>query len=468
MNWRHSITLRLSLAFTVLATVVFSALGIYLGRAADAHMTELDTHELYGKLMLARQVSQEEADIGAMQARLRDALVGEHGVIVAVDGENGAVFRWPSGSAADVLAQVYGSLGEMPVRRMIAGQDLRVVAGSADAAWGGQARIVVARDIGHHTAFLNELRNDFGLAVLMAALMTALVSILIVRHGMRPVRKIVQAAGRISAGQMAERIPEHYVPPELAELVQAFNAMLGRLEESFQRLSDFSADLAHELRTPIHSLRMQTEVSLGKARGVEEYRDLLASNLEEYERLSRIIADMLFLAKSNHGLVVPRRETIQLRALCQRLFDYYGILAENISLELRGDVISVAGDRLMLERAIGNLLVNAIHHTPEAGQVVLSLSEAAGQAVISVCNSGPPIPLAAQGRIFDRFVRLGQDSEGSGLGLAITRSIVLAHRGQIAVHALEQATEFVIRLPIEVAESPEAMHATAQKPEIIE
>lgn len=450
--WRHSITLRLSLAFTLLAAVVFSILGIYLARSADAHMMELDAHELQGKLMLARHLSLEEPNVAQLVSRLSDALVGEHGVIVAVDGENGPIFRSPAGLTADALAQVFASLGETLERRMVAGQDLRVVAGTVDAAWGGQARIVVARDIRHHTAFLDQLQRDFWLAMLVAALLTAVVGMLIARRGMQPVREIALAAGRISAGQMAERIPEQNVPPELAGLVSAFNAMLGRLEESFQRLSDFSADLAHELRTPIHSLRMQTEVSLSKARSVEAYHDLLASNLEEYERLSRIIADMLFLAKAEHGLLVPRRENIALMPLCQRLFDYYGLLAEHIGFALQGVDSTVAGDRLMLERAIGNLLVNAIHHTPAAGQVALRLEVQAGRALITVSNSGPPIPLAAQGRIFDRFVRLGQGGEGSGLGLAITRSIVTAHDGSIAVRALEQATEFVISLPLAKAQ----------------
>ena len=242
------------------------------------------------------------------------------------------------------------------------------------------------------------------------------------------------------------------MPSELAELVGAFNAMLGRLEESFQRLSDFSADLAHELRTPIHTLRMQTEVSLAKPRSDDEYRDLLASSLEEYERLSRIIGDMLFLAKAEHGLVAPGTGEVPLRGLCQRLVEYYGILAENLSLELRGDEVGVQGDQLMLERAIGNLLVNAIHHTPSGGQIVLTIAREAERAAITVSNSGPPIPPDALGRIFDRFVRLNHDSEGSGLGLAITRSIVRAHRGTIAVRTGERTTEFVIRIPLQVAQ----------------
>jgi two-component system heavy metal sensor histidine kinase CusS len=372
-------------------------------------------------------------------------------VIVAVDGEKVPIFAWPDAGTARALAEAAAAVGETPLRLELAGREYRAVAGALATGWGEAARVVVARDIRHHTDFLDQLRRDLWLAVLAAALLTAIVGLLVARRGLLPVRAIARTAGRISAGRLGERIPDRAVPVELAELVNAFNAMLGRLEEAFRRLSDFSADLAHELRTPIHTLRTQTEVALGKARGVDEYRDLLASSLEEYERLSRIINDMLFLAKAEHGLVAPGREAIGLRELCRRLVEYYGILAEDIGLELRGDDFSIDGDRLMLERAIGNLLVNAIHHTPSGGRIVLAIAREPEEAVIAVSNTGPPIPPDALCTIFDRFVRLNRDHEGSGLGLAITRSIVHAHHGTMAVRSGEQTTEFVIRIPLRVA-----------------
>jgi two-component system heavy metal sensor histidine kinase CusS len=450
-RWRQSVTLRLALAFALLAALVFAALGIYLSRSADRHMAELDAHELLGKLELARHVGMNEQTAAAFAARFGDALVGEHGVIVAVDGEKGPLFAWPDAGTARALAAATAAIGETPLRLAFAAGEYRAVGGALHTGWGEEARVIVARDIRHHTDFLDQLRRDFWLAVMAAALLTAAVGLLVARRGLLPVRAIARTAGRISAGRLGERIAERDVPSELAELVGAFNAMLGRLEESFQRLSDFSADLAHELRTPIHALRMQTEVSLGKPRSADEYRDLLASNLEEYERLSRIIGDMLFLAKAEHGLVAPGTEEVPLRGLCQRLVEYYGILAENLSLELLGDEVGVQGDRLMLERAIGNLLVNAIHHTPSGGRIVLTIAREAERAVITVSNSGPPIPPDALSRIFDRFVRLNDANEGSGLGLAITRSIVQAHRGTIAVRSAERMTEFVIGIPLQAA-----------------
>lgn len=446
-NWRHSITLRLALAFAVLAILVFATLGIYLSRSTDNHMAELDAHELLGKLALAGHIGSQSESPAAFANRLGDALVGEHGIIVAVDGPNGAIFRWPKDGVADSLAAASAGISEQPSRLREDGIDYRAVAGSEETGWNETVRVVVARNIHHHTDFLDQLQRDFWLAVFAAAVLTVVVGMLIVRHSMRPVRAIAHAAGRISAGRLAERMPVHDVPPELAELVAAFNDMLGRLEESFSRLSDFSADLAHELRTPIHSLRMQTEVSLNRLRTADEYRDLLASNLEEYDRLTRIIADMLFLAKADHGLIVPHREPLDLHALCERLLEYYGLLAENIAVHLSGAPLTTEGDRLMLERAIGNLLVNAIHHTPAGGSVTVSLLDEGGMAVVAVANTGRPIAPEAMERIFDRFGKLDQSSEGTGLGLAITRSIILAHRGQISVNSDTTRTMFSVALP---------------------
>ncbi len=449
-HWHRSITLRLALAFALLAALVFSALGVYLGRSADRHMAELDAHELHGRLALVQHLAQQEATPQALASRLADALSGEHGMIVAVDGPAGAILRWPDvASAAPLAAAAIPAAHEHATQHLlIAGHELRAISQPITLPDGTQLKAVVARDIHHHTDFLEQLQRDFWLAMLAAALLTIVVGLLIARHGMRPVREIAHMAGRISAGQLAERIPTAGVPPELEELVERFNAMLDRLEDAFQRLSNFSADLAHELRTPLHSLRMQTEVSLSKPRSADDYRELLAANLEEYERLSRIISDMLFLAKADNGLVMPQRESLDLHALCQRLLDYYGLLAEHAELSLDAPPLHVQGDRLMLERALGNLLANAIRHTPAGGKIAIHLSCDPAQASLQIANSGPPIPPESLARIFDRFVRLDPNSEGNGLGLAITRSIILAHGGIISVRSDADGTRFSIHLPL--------------------
>lgn len=443
----RSITLRLSLAFTALAAAVFAALGLYLSRAADAHMAELDRHELLGKLELARHLAAGERTADGLRRRLGDALVGHHGLHVALDAGALPILRWPAGPTAAELMDAAAPTGESPALLAAGGQQVRAVAGAVATGWGQPGRVVVALDIRHHTAFLDRMQRDFWLAVLAAAVLTALLGLAIARHGLDPVRAMARTAGRVSAGRLAERLPTADVPLELRELVQAFNAMLERLEESFGRLSEFSADLAHELRTPIHSLRMQTEVCLAKTRSAEEYRDLLASNLEQYDTLARMIADMLFLAKADHGLVAPQREAVPLLALCHQLAEFYGILAENCSLTVSGQETTVSADRGMLQRALGNLLANALRHTPGGGWIRIEVANGVSATAITVANSGRPIPRDQLPRLFERFVRLDPGGEGSGLGLAITRSIVEAHGGRITVTSDAQGTRFTVRLP---------------------
>lgn len=164
---------------------------------------------------------------------------------------------------------------------------------------------------------------------------------------------------------------------EMADLATTLNEMLRRLKEEFDRLSEFSSDLAHELRTPINNLMTQTQVTLSQARSSEEYQDILASNAEEYQRLARMVADMLFLAKADHGLILPSTERIAVHDEAQALFDFYEALAEEkqVRLQLIGTA-EITGDRLMLRRALSNLLSNAIRYTPPGELVVVDIQGA--------------------------------------------------------------------------------------------
>jgi two-component system heavy metal sensor histidine kinase CusS len=267
------------------------------------------------------------------------------------------------------------------------------------------------------------------------------------------VHELAQVAQGISANRLGERLPPESVPTELADLAISFNDMLERLEGSFRRLSDFSSDLAHELRTPISNLMTETQVAISKARSADQYREVLYSNLEEYERLARMIADMLFLAKADNGLIVPSSEMVDLAAETRELFGFYEAFAEEqgVSLILAG-AGSVGGDRLMIRRALSNLLSNAIRHTPRGGTVkVLVGQHSSGDIHLSVDNPGEDIEPEHLPRLFDRFYRIDRSrqkaSEGAGLGLAITKSIIEAHRGTIRISSAEGTTRFAIAFP---------------------
>ena len=229
--------------------------------------------------------------------------------------------------------------------------------------------------------------------------------------------------------------------------------MLPRLEDSFRRLSDFSSNLAHELRTPISNLMTQTEVALSKARSADQYREVLYSNLEEYERLARMIADMLFLVKADNRLIVPSSEMVDLAAEACELFGFYEAFAEEhaVSLVLAGAGV-VRGDRFMIRRALSNLLSNAIRHTPRDASVkVLIEQRNSGETHLNVENPGEDIEPEHLPRLFDRFYRVDRSrqkaSDGAGLGLAITKSIVDAHEGTIQAFSSNGLTRFAITFP---------------------
>ena len=197
----------------------------------------------------------------------------------------------------------------------------------------------------------------------------------------------------------------------------------------------------------------QTHVALSRPRSSDDYREVLYSNSEEYERLARMISDMLFLAKSDNGLMVPRTETVDLAIEVRELFEFYDALAEDqgVTLELAGDG-TVDAERLMIRRAISNLLSNAINHTSRGGCVSVRIEQAEGRGVrLSVENPGDGIAEEHLSRLFDRFYRVDpsrqRSTDGAGLGLAITKSIVAAHKGTVHAFSKDGLTRFEIVFP---------------------
>lgn len=454
----RSITFRLTLFFSTASTLVLLAIGYWVGVAVEIHFEEQDRHEFETKLTLIRHaLSQAHAPEALPDAarRIEDALVGHHGLAVAVVGQDGkALFATPDAALLAPLLDP-GDDASRPLVWMWQGESYRGILTTAQSgvAEAPPLRIAIALDIAHHLEFLSAFRKSLWLAVVICILLTALLGWIAARRGLAPVRDMARVAHGISASRLEHRLPLDAVPAELTQLADAFNEMLGRLEDSFRRLSHFSSDLAHELRTPINNLMMQTQVALSKTRSAEEYSEVLYSNLEEYDRLARMIADMLFLAKADNGLIVPRIETIDLAEEVRQLFDFYEALTEEqgVRLELAG-AGKLQGDRLMLRRALGNLLSNALHHTPRGGTIRVSIgSSAAGKLCMSVENPGKTIPPAHLPRLFDRFYRVDASRhrvhEGAGLGLAITKSIIKAHGGEITVRSAEGMTSFDASFP---------------------
>lgn len=457
----RSLTLHLTLWFALASVFVLFLLGLLIGRSVEQHFEEQDMDVLYGKMHLARHVLEKAlATSGGatLAAQLDDALTGHHGLIIAVVDPKGqrldahGELVLPAG----LLAPGGASGNGRPVK-WVADDGLPWRGISATLSAGGKAEnlytVVVATEISHHEHFMSSFRQTLWVFMLLATIAMGLLGWFVVRRGLAPLQTIKRQAAAITANRLHTRLPVEAIPRELGDLAGTLNEMLSRLEESFQRLSDFSSDLAHELRTPLSNLLTQTQVTLGRARSADEYRDILASNAEEFERLSRTIADMLFLAKAENKQLVPHPELLELASEVGELLEFYGVLAEekDIRLTLVGEG-SVFGDRLMLRRAISNLLSNALRHTPSGGTVTVRIEDAGDAMVrLAVENSGPCIPAEHLPRLFDRFYRADsarqRTTEGSGLGLAITRSILTAHGGDITVSSADGMTRFCLVLP---------------------
>ncbi|MDP1634568.1 MAG: heavy metal sensor histidine kinase [Gallionellaceae bacterium] len=460
MIFKLSLTARLTVLFAAVSSAVLLSLGWLIGASIERHFEEQDRDILAGKLMLVRHTIERIAtprDIERLPSQLGGALIGHHDFMVRVLGPQGEViFASSAGGFSDNWrAHAGATTGSRLFAWSEGGHSYRGLAASIPtgiAAWPPLA-VAVAVDIGHHETFMATFMQTLWLFVAGAALASGLLGWFAARRGLAPLRAMRERAAQVTARKLDQRLPVEAVPAELADLAATLNEMLERLEEAFRRLSDFSSDLAHELRTPISNLMTQTQVSLSQARDAASYREILESNAEEFERLARMISDMLFLAKAENGLSLANCEQVDLASEVRDLFEFYEALADEkgVRLQLAGKG-SVRGDRLMLRRALSNLLSNALRYTPRAGCVSVTIASEDAEAVLSVENPGEVIPPEYLARLFERFYRADPSrqqatGEGTGLGLAITRAIVEAHRGQISATSAAGRTCFMIRLP---------------------
>lgn len=456
---RPSITTRLALLFGAVSAIAFLALGTYLSSALEMHFAMMDRETLDAHAQrIARQFQRAvgSGPSAGVQARL-DALLASHDrVAYWIDAPDGRTIAVDAPVALPSRPIGDGRLDHPGHEGLFVWEDggvrYRGLAFALTGADGQPLRGTVALSIDDHEQFMVVFRRAMWLAVFGAILSATLLGVLVARGGLRPVRELTALAHRVSTERLGERLRTEDAPRELYELTVAFNDMLARLDDAFRRLSNFSSDIAHELRTPLSNLLTETQVTLSRTRSVDEYADVLASNAEELERLARMVSDMLFIAKAENGLVLPSAEQVSLGVEIRKLLEFFEPVAEEraVQVSLAGQA-AVVGDRRLLAQAVGNLISNAIRHTPSGGTVRVILTEQDGLATVCVSNPGKPIAKDDQARLFDRFFRADasrtRNGEGAGLGLAIARAIVLAHHGRIEVSSDAQQTRFSIHLP---------------------
>ena len=434
-----SIRVRMMLLFLLSSLLLFAAFALIVRYFAAAHFEELDAEELAGKLALARGELEAvtSADQLAELARaLETVLVGHPGMTLGVD------------QAGTTIVAASGP-GQPPAHASAPrrARSLRFTHPVL-----GELRIDATLDIAHHEAFLDELVTVLLATAGVAVPVAALLGWVLAGSALRPVARLTQKARTVSAHNLEGRIVATPVPRELQELASAFDEMLARLHESFERLADYSVDLAHELRTPLNNVITQVEVALSRPRADDEYREVLYGALEQCRRLSRMVADMLFIARAEKGLLVPERAVVDLAAAARKVGEYFlPVAAENDVTVVERGAGTIVGDPLMIERAIANLLSNAIRHARRATPVEVEIETSADQATVRVVNRGETIPPERLARLFERFYRAETErpraGEGTGLGLAITKSIVEAHGGSVTVGSTAGVTRFELRFP---------------------
>lgn len=454
-----SLTTRVMLFVAMATSLCLFLVGVMVQTSIASHFAEQDAEELQvvADSVIGILTDTKRHEPALLAEALSLAVSGHHGVYFHVADRHGNTVYATPGADLSAVGRTFTPVAAISLDGLQTWQD-------GDSTYRGallefqsgvqQFSITTAADMEFHLHFLDSFHRALWSILACAAALTLLAAWVGVHQGHAPLRKLSYNIRNIQSDHLNVRLDPVTVPVELRDLVLSFNQMIERLEEGFARLSNFSADIAHELRTPLTNLITQTQVGLSKARQQDEYKELLYSNLEEQERLAKMVSDMLWLAQTDHGLLKPEFVAVNLAREVHDLTEYFADWAgENqVQMAVEDNELLVKGDRSMLRRALLNLLSNAISHTPTGGKVSISLtSTAIGHVQISVQNTGKGIPAEQLSKIFDRFYRIDpsrqRHREGVGLGLAIVKSIIEIHGGQVDARSNEGLTTFTITLP---------------------
>ncbi len=275
-------------------------------------------------------------------------------------------------------------------------------------------------------------------------------------RALRPVDAITLAAQRIAAGDLSQRLSVPTAPDEIGRLVGTFNDMIGRLDASFRQIRQFTSDASHELRTPLTVMKGETELVLRRPRPVEDYQSVLESNLEEIDRMTHIVDELLFLSRADMGEVKMESLPVALESLVEDIYRQATLLGQDRNIEVvLGTVMPavVQGDELRLRELLLNLVENAVKYSHPGGKVEIALLTDGQQARLSVTDQGIGIAPADHKKIFDRFFRTddarAHTKKGTGLGLAICAWIAEAHKGHVEVKSdIGQGSTFTVALPL--------------------
>ncbi|NDP62023.1 MAG: heavy metal sensor histidine kinase [Polaromonas sp.] len=449
--WPRALSLRLALMFALASVLLLGALGLYLYQSLEREIAWRDDISLVGRVERMGVLIGDSDSIDALRQRpqLYANMLGNRDDLL-----------WVLDGTGQPLIEI--NPARLPVPALPPGPGVQLqdgVGAPSRLAWlhvrqdGRDLTLIAGKLLAERSQMLAAYRLKLWLALGAGALLAFLLGWAVSLRGLRPVRMLAARAAAIDVQHLHLRLDAAQQISELQQLSGALNQMLARLEDGFGRLSRFSEDLAHEMRTPLNNLMGQTQLALQKNRSTEDYQALLASSQEEYERLARMIDNMLFLARAEQPDAVLHRQPIALHDATAQLCDYFEGMAEERGIVLVNEADgALSADPQLLRRALANLLANALRYGSADSPVRIASQRHGGWVDISVTNQGEPIAPEHLPRLFDRFYRCdpsrAEPGDSGGLGLAIVRSIMQLHGGAVRVESSAAGTCFTLRFPV--------------------
>jgi two-component system, OmpR family, heavy metal sensor histidine kinase CusS len=438
----RSIASQLILLFTLAAALLLACgLGVFYWIVVQHAFAE-DNAVLADKLNALQASFEQRGGLDAVEAEINTAGGRQRApFLVRVLDPAGATIGQTTGMETLLPANIFPPAASretaVPTEHRVAGRLFALTTTRAPAS-GQQFTIQVAQDRSSD----EQVERRFGILVLAvlsgSILASILIAIPVTRRGLRPLEEMKRSLERIGPTHLNERVASGNWPRELQPMAIAFDEMLKRLDDSFTRLSQFSADLAHELRTPIANMLGEAQVALSRDRGSAEYRETIESTIGECERLSGIVDNLLFVARADAAREPVARKRFDARAAVEKIAAFYETIAQDrhVGISCKGQG-QISADPALFERAVGNLVDNALRFTPENGSIEIALAEHATDFEVAVSDNGSGIAPEHLPRLFDRFYRAesSRGSDGAGLGLALVKSIVDLHGGTARIQS---------------------------------
>jgi len=460
----YSLTLRLALIFALLAFALLTTLGVALYRELERELIRRDDTALISRVDQLRNLLNDSNTLGLIKTKpelFQNMLGNRESVLsIAAPGQQPLLLVNPANIELPSIKPVPKghvlALSDVQHLPGLNGIPFSTVAATIDSGDLGSLQVTSGRLMTERTAVLANYRLSVYILASIAAIILAVAGYLLVHRGLLPLRRLARHAQGIGVGNLAERLDSQGAPKELLPMIESFNTMLERLSKGFVQLGQVSTDMAHELRTPINNLLGETQVALQQQRSIESYQQLLASNVEELERLARMLDNMLFLARTDPASALRQRQALDAAEEVERVADYFEGLAGDIGMHIVAEGEGVIwAEPMLLRRALANLCANAIKYGSPGSQLSIQAIADDEGVNLRVSNHGETIPAEHLPRLFERFYRVDESrersSQSNGLGLSIVATIMQLHNGRYSVSSEDGITRFELFFPAQEA-----------------